>query len=145
MRRLPARQSLWAAAAVIALAPVLFIAVDRTAPSASQSEAVTPLAIVPAAEQTTDGSRLFGSPSRLPAERAGSDSTPVLLGVIGRIGADAVALVRTRDGAVRTMAVGAVADGWRLGTIAPDAALFTQAERRVRAELPLGDSALPSN
>ncbi len=143
--RFSVRPGLWVAAAVVAIAPALFIAFDRTPPSATRWEPVAPLAIVPAPEPSATGRRLFGTPPAHTTTGDGGDAAPVLLGVVGRLGADAVALVRTRDGAVRTVAMGAIADGWRLDAIAPDAALFTRGERRVRAELPLGDTDLPSN
>jgi hypothetical protein len=65
---------------------------------------------------------------------------PQLSGIVGRLGSDAVALVRSSDGATRTLAVGESIDGWRLESLAIDAALFVRAGQRARVPLP-GDDA----
>src|SRR5688572_22501744 len=42
---------------------------------------------------------------------------PALVGVVGRLGADAVALVRTSDGATRALQIGESVDGWQLASL----------------------------
>lgn len=147
MMRLPSFSgSAWAAAAALALLPVLVVAAGDSESPVASPPSVAPLSIVATSDRLDPGRPMFaGSPdlSERPEDR---DPAPLLLGVVGRLSADAVALVRTRDGAVRTMVVGTSADGWQLGAVAPDAALFVRGERRVRAELPLaGVEGLPSN
>jgi len=64
---------------------------------------------------------------------------PALAGIVGRIGADAVALVRNRDGRTRSVAVGEGVDGWTLESLAIDAAYFTRGGQRARVPLPAGE------
>lgn len=66
------------------------------------------------------------------------DDAPQLAGIAGRIGNDAVALVKGANGATRTLAVGEGVDGWRLESLAIDAAFFTRGTRRLRVPLPAG-------
>ena len=66
------------------------------------------------------------------------EDAPDLAGIVGRIGQDAVALVRS-GGATRTVAVGATVDGWTLESLAIDAAVFSRAGARVRVPLPAGE------
>lgn len=75
--------------------------------------------------------RLFGAEA---APAAGEG--PELIGVVGRLGRDAVALVRTAEGRARSLAPGETVDGWRLETLSPDAALFTRGAERLRVPLP---------
>lgn len=63
---------------------------------------------------------------------------PALVGIVGRLGADAVALVRTADGTTRALQVGESVDGWQLASLAIDAAYFTRGAQRVRVPLPAG-------
>lgn len=63
---------------------------------------------------------------------------PQLIGIAGRIGRDAVALVRDGDGRNRTLGVGDSADGWRLESLAIDAAFFARGRERLRVPLPTG-------
>ncbi|ATY32030.1 hypothetical protein [Sphingomonas psychrotolerans] len=62
---------------------------------------------------------------------------PALVGIVGRLGADAVALVRTADGATRALRIGESVDGWQLASLAIDAAFFTRGAQRVRVPLPV--------
>lgn len=78
-------------------------------------------------------------------EDAAPADAPQLIGIVGRIDRDAVALVRTADGTSRTLAVGASIDGWRLASLAIDAAFFTRGGERVRVPLPAGDDAAPED
>lgn len=63
---------------------------------------------------------------------------PQLAGIVGRLGEDAVALVRGGDGTTRTLRVGESVDGWQLVSLAIDAAFFTRGTQRVRVPLPAG-------
>lgn len=76
---------------------------------------------------------LFGTsePAAAPAD------APQLVGIVGRLNVDAVALVKSSDGATRTLAVGESVDGWNLASLAIDAAFFTRGGERVRVPLPI--------
>ena len=71
-------------------------------------------------------------------EAALPEDAPELAGIVGRIGSDAVAMVRAADGATRTLDVGEGVDGWTLESLAIDAAYFTRGGQRVRVPLPAG-------
>lgn len=60
---------------------------------------------------------------------------PALVGIAGRLNKDAVALVRLADGSSRSLGVGASVDGWRLESLAIDAAFFTRGRERVRVAM----------
>jgi len=79
---------------------------------------------------------LFGSMA--PEAGDAPADAPQLAGIVGRLGADAVALVRTSDGATRTLRVGESVDGWQLVSLAIDAAFFARGTQRVRVPLPAG-------
>lgn len=72
-----------------------------------------------------------------PAE--GSDAAPAdapaLVGIAGRLNRDAVALVRLGDGSSRSLKVGESVDGWRLESLAIDAAFFTRGREWVRVAM----------
>ncbi|WP_249341137.1 MULTISPECIES: hypothetical protein [unclassified Sphingomonas] len=76
---------------------------------------------------------LFGAaePAEAPAD------APRLVGIVGRLNVDAVALVKAGDGATRTLAIGESVDGWSLAGLAIDAAFFTRGSERVRVPLPI--------
>ena len=76
---------------------------------------------------------LFGAaePEAAPAD------APALIGIVGRLGADAVALVRASDGKTRTLHIGESVDGWSLASLAIDAAFFARGTERVRVPLPI--------
>jgi hypothetical protein len=77
---------------------------------------------------------LFGAaPEQTPPADA-----PALVGIVGRLGSDAVALVRAADGGTRTLKIGESVDGWTLAALAIDAAFFTRGGERVRVALPIG-------
>lgn len=65
---------------------------------------------------------------------------PQLIGVVGRLGADAVALVRAQDGTTHSLAPGQGVDGWRLVSLSPDAAYFARGNRRARLAIPNADA-----
>jgi len=80
--------------------------------------------------------RVFDRPLFAAAEvGAAPADAPVLTGIAGRLNRDAVALVRTADGSARTLAVGESVDGWRLESLAIDAAFFTRGRERVRVAM----------
>ena len=80
--------------------------------------------------------RVFERPLFAAAEGdAAPADAPVLTGIAGRLNRDAVALVRVADGSARTLAVGESVDGWRLESLAIDAAFFTRGRERVRVAM----------
>ena len=126
------------AAGVAAVAmPVLLLMPGAAKPATVRPRAEPPLA---APEQPPLASAydrtLFGSPapeaSEVPAD------APQLVGIVGRLDRDAVAIVRTADGTSRTIRIGDSVDGWRLESLAIDAAFFTRGNERQRVPLPAG-------
>ncbi len=80
--------------------------------------------------------RVFERPLFAAAEGDATPAdAPVLTGIAGRLNRDAVALVRVADGSARTLAVGESVDGWRLESLAIDAAFFTRGRERVRVAM----------
>lgn len=80
--------------------------------------------------------RVFERPLFAAAEASAAPAdAPVLTGIAGRLNRDAVALVRAADGSARTLAVGESVDGWRLESLAIDAAFFTRGRERVRVAI----------
>lgn len=69
------------------------------------------------------------------AETAVPADAPELIGIVGRLDRDAVAMVRGRDGAMRTLRPGEGIDGWRLRSLAIDAAYFTRGAQSARVAL----------
>lgn len=67
-------------------------------------------------------------------EAAPADA-PALVGIAGRLNKDAVAMVRLADGRSRSLGVGESVDGWRLESLAIDAAFFTRGRERVRVAM----------
>lgn len=79
----------------------------------------------------------FARPLFAPAEpEAAPADAPQLVGVVGRLGHDAVALVRGADGASRTLSPGESIDGWRLQSLAIDAAYFIRGGQTARVSMP---------
>jgi hypothetical protein len=74
------------------------------------------------------------------ADESAPQDAPALIGIVGRLDQDAVALVRTADGTSRTLAVGASVDGWKLESLSIDAGYFTRGAQRVRVPLPTSDA-----
>ncbi|RYY47420.1 MAG: hypothetical protein EOP59_01205 [Sphingomonadales bacterium] len=72
------------------------------------------------------------------AESAAPADAPILIGIVGRLGEDAVALVRTAEGPSRALRIGESVNGWNLASLAIDAAFFTRGAERVRVPLPAG-------
>lgn len=98
-------------------------------PSAPLAAPAAAPALAAVYERPLFGAAGEGEAAALPAD------APALVGIVGRLGADAVALVRTADG-TRALQVGESVDGWQLASLAIDAAFFTRGAQRVRVPLP---------
>lgn len=124
-----------AAAVLVALVlpPWLLREGDR---GAAPAAAVAPLAapVAPPPLRAAFARTLFAPP----AADALPDDAPVLLGVVGRLGRDAVALVRGAEG-TRTLSPGDSVDGWQLRSLAIDAAYFTRGGQTARVPMPGSD------
>lgn len=86
---------------------------------------------------------LFAAGEPSDPDAAPPTDAPKLVGIIGRIGTDAVAMVRGADDRTRTVAIGDRVDGWRLESLAIDAGLFTRGAEQARVPLPAGESSAP--
>ncbi|WP_294330491.1 hypothetical protein [uncultured Sphingomonas sp.] len=125
------------AAGVAVLLPVLLLAPGATPPP-KPAPVLAPL-VAPLAPPLA---HLFDRPLFAPAvEAAPPPDAPQLTGIVGRLGSDAVALVRTAQGPSRTLAIGDSVDGWRLESLSIDAALFSRGGQRVRVPLPTAEGA----
>ena len=151
------RRHLIAAGAIAALMPLTVLApIGTTRPARSGTSrpvAMPPLTLDPgAAPDAAYRRRLFAEvPLTAPgtiggAAEAGAGGeagaaaggAPQLVGIVGRLGQDAVALVRDASGQTRTLQIGESIDGWQLAALAIDAAFFTRGGERVRVALPAG-------
>ena len=123
-------------AAAFALAmPIALLVPGGSARAPEAGPAPVPLAAPPLAPLATVYERpLFAAGAASQAEVLPADA-PTLVGVVGRLGTDAVALVKTADG-TRTLRIGESVDGWSLASLAIDAAFFTRGSERVRVPLP---------
>ncbi len=118
------------------LTPVILLAsAERRSPMPVHRELAPLTAPAPATLTAAYERPLFGLPQGAAAEALPQDA-PALVGVAGRLGADAVALVRGADGTTRTLAIGDSVDGWQLASLAIDAAFFTRGAQRIRVPLP---------
>lgn len=106
---------------------------DPIAPAAAPLVAAAPGPPLAAAYERP----LFAAPAETEDAALPGDA-PALVGIVGRLGADAVALVRAADGTTRALQVGESVDGWQLASLAIDAAYFTRGAQRVRVPLPAG-------
>jgi hypothetical protein len=131
------RLSVAAAAAIAVAAPAVLLGfgAEPVARDASPAPLLAPRA--GPAVSAAYGRDLFGGGVSDIGDAVPSDA-PELAGIVGRIGQDAVALVRT-GGATRTIAVGEGVDGWTLESLAIDAAYFTRGGQRARVPLPAGE------
>lgn len=127
-------------AAVLAVAMPLFLLMPSREASAPEHHAATqPLSAPPQPTLAAAFARpLFGGAPAEAAEIAPQDA-PELVGIVGRLDQDAVAMVRTADGTTRTLKIGESVDGWLLASLAIDAAFFTRGTERVRVPLPTGE------
>ncbi|MES2338864.1 MAG: hypothetical protein V4537_12280 [Pseudomonadota bacterium] len=132
------RLSVLGAALVAFAAPALLLGFG--AEPVAREVAPVPLLVPRAAPPVTAAYArdLFGGGSATSSEDAVPADAPALAGIVGRIGQDAVAMVRTGD-TTRTIAVGESVDGWTLESLAIDAAYFTRGGQRARVPLPAGD------
>ena len=125
-------------AACFAVLMPAFLLLPAKRPSGAPEEAATPLEVRdPPVVGPLYERGLFGAPAEQ-AEEALPGDAPALVGIVGRLGQDAVALVRTADGTSRTLRIGESVDGWQLASLAIDAAFFTRGAQRVRVPLPAG-------
>lgn len=125
------------AAALIALGmPLVLLWPAREAappPPPAKSAPLVPPTQPPLA--TAFNRPLFAPAPAAPVEQTGD--APALVGIVGRLDHDAVALVRGADGASRTLRIGESVDGWKLESLALDAASFTRGNERRRVPLPV--------
>lgn len=135
-----ARIAFVAALAVAVLLPIALLT-PGAVPSPKSVRALPPLdaPAVPPLRHLFDRP-LFAAPidATLPAD------APQLTGIVGRLGSDAVALVRTAQGTSRTLAIGDSVDGWKLESLAIDAALFSRGGQRARVPLPAAEPTPPA-
>lgn len=131
------RLSIAAAALVMLAVPALLLGFGSE--PIARAPAPLPLLAPREAPPVTAAYRrdLFGAGQTDATADVPSDA-PDLTGIVGRIGQDAVALVRT-GGVTRTIAVGEAVDGWTLESLAIDAAYFTRGGQKVRVPLPAGE------
>lgn len=81
--------------------------------------------------------RLFvDSAEAAPSADAETNAQPTLVGIVGRLPRDAIALVQAADGETRSLAIGDSVDGWRLASLAADAAFFVRGGAHIRIDLP---------
>lgn len=120
--------------AVAAAVPGIVLA-PRLAPLAVETIPPEPVAWrVPPPLSASLARPLFDAGGGMAA--AGPADAPVVVGIAGRIGRDAVAMVRGGDGGVRVLSPGEAIDGWMLRSVAIDAAYFTRGAQTAR--VPLG-------
>jgi hypothetical protein len=126
---------------LVALAmPVVALYPYAPEPRPGEKSAIPTIAPPPAAAPArVFERRLFAAAE---GDAAPADA-PVLTGIAGRLNRDAVALVRIADGSARTLAIGQSVDGWRLESLAIDAAFFTRGRERVRVAMQ--DEPLPGD
>lgn len=136
-------RGLLAAAGAVALAmPALLLPLARQRAPADLPKQAPPLAAPDAPPLAAAYQRGLFAPADAPdAPGSAPADAPDLVGIVGRLGQDAVALVRGADGATRTLAIGESIDGWRLASLAIDAAFFTRGAQRARVPLPVADDA----
>lgn len=113
--------------------PALLLSLSPAAPSRPASpagETLRPSAIPPVAAIYERS--LFAPADAAPGAPA---DAPALVGIAGRLNRDAVALVRLADGSSRSIGVGESVEGWRLDSLAIDAAFFVRGRERVRVAM----------
>jgi hypothetical protein len=119
----------------LVLPPVLLGLADGGAATGGQKR-VMPIDPPPIRELSTLYTRpVFAIPT---GDSGASPDQPDLVGVFGRIGRDAVAIVRMGDGTTRTLGLGDSVDGWRLEALSADAAAFRRGNRQLRIAVPGG-------
>ncbi|WP_156679480.1 hypothetical protein [Sphingomonas profundi] len=141
--RLPAPAAGAIAAGLIVLATPLWLLRDTTergrapvaAPSLPPPRAIEP---APAVGEAPARPLFSAAPADPLLPEAGSPPAagPDLVGIVGRLPDDAVALVRGGNGGTQMVAIGGQVEGWRLAALSPDAALFVRGAERLRVGLP---------
>lgn len=128
-----AKIALGAAAAFAVAMPIALLWPGNEAVAPARAEAERAVVPPPVAEI----SAVYERPFLAVAEggEAGPTDAPALVGIAGRLNKDAVALVRIADGSARSLGVGESVDGWRLESLAIDAAFFTRGRERVRVAM----------
>lgn len=116
---------------------VLGLAPDPAAGPEGASALLAPAP--PPAVQSVYTRDLFAAAGVPEAEAPPPADAPQLVGIVGRIGSDAVALVRGAGG-TRSLAIGESVDGWTLEALSIDAAAFTRGGQRIRVPLPAGEA-----
>lgn len=136
------RIALGLAAGFALVLPALLLGTGR---AARPREAVPPARTVVAPPVAAIGA-VYERALFAPAEGGGDApaDAPALVGIAGRLNRDAVALVRLATGGSRSLAIGESVDGWRLESLAIDAAFFTRGRERVRVAVE-SDAAAPSD
>lgn len=129
--------ALIAAGAFAIAVPLALLLPGRAAKAPEQSRQPVPISAAPAPALAAVYERtMFGTLA--PAENETPTDAPSLIGIVGRLGEDAVALVRTAEGTTRSLRIGDSVDGWNLASLAIDAAFFTRGTERARVPLPAG-------
>ncbi|MBR0551019.1 hypothetical protein [Stakelama marina] len=131
-----------AAGALIATACPLILIPRATVREAAASHRVTKPLAVPDTPRPDAAYRreLFAPALTLGTDQAALPAdAPQLLGIVGRLGSGAVALVRTSGGDTRSLGPGDSVDGWRLVSLAIDAAYFERGGEQIRVPVPSGD------
>lgn len=131
--------ALGGAAAFAVAMPVALLWPGNEAASLARAEAERAVIPPPAPEIAA----VYDRPLFAVAE-GGEDApadAPSLVGIAGRLNKDAVALVRLADGNSRSLGVGESVDGWRLESLAIDAAFFTRGRERVRVAMATPETA----
>lgn len=117
--------------------PLALLLPGKAAKAPAHTPAPAPIAAAAAPPLSAVYERqMFGTVA--PAESDAPTDAPSLIGIVGRLGEDAVALVRTAEGSSRALRIGDSIDGWTLASLAIDAAFFTRGAERVRVPLPAG-------
>lgn len=133
------KRALGAAAALAVLLPA-WLLMPGSVPPPSSARDLPPLA----APVTPPLRHVFDRPLfAAPADAALPADAPQLTGIVGRLGSDAVALVRTAGGSSRSLAIGDSVDGWMLESLSIDAALFRRGGQQARVPLPAADPEPP--
>lgn len=134
MKRWHGRAVLMLAASIAVATPVLLLwqegaTVARGAVATPEPLAPEPVPPVPGLYSRTIFAGAGASMDVLPGD------APTLSGIAGRLGTDAVAMVRTAEGTTRTLAIGESIDGWTLVSLSINAAYFTRGSERLRVAI----------
>lgn len=130
-----ARRWLIAAIVLAVLVPALLVWATRPATEHGLERGET---VVPSPVPAIGDRRLFLDPLD-PANAPQAEDAPKLVGIAGRLPDHAVAMVRAADGTTKVLTPGQAHEGWKLESLAPDAALFSKGSRRVRSFLPAAE------